>query len=131
MIPQRRPRRFAWLGLFAMAMAFVAPVVSQALAAHHVHRHEHHHDGMTHSLDKQSSVSNTSQITQTPHWVYVWEKCGYCDLLFNNPPLSSEFVIRPPRTLYDSPVYLGLAARGFARLPVFIGAMTRAPPAGV
>jgi hypothetical protein len=58
----------------------------------------------------------------------LWEKCGYCSLLFNCPALTGgqSFVA------FDSPqtaTFSTLATRlGHARQTFFPGARTRAPP---
>ena len=58
----------------------------------------------------------------------IWEKCGYCTLLFSCPALPGT----PGLTLYNSPEprsYLAANPRlGHARQPVFPGSRSRAPP---
>jgi hypothetical protein len=59
----------------------------------------------------------------------LWEKCGYCSLLFNCPALTggvsfANFVIAPVNT-FTTPS----ARQGHARQTIFPGARTRAPPA--
>jgi hypothetical protein len=107
-----------------MVMAFIAPVASQALAA----RHSHEHYGMVQHMASHHAVPRALSHANEQHWTYVFEQCGYCNLLFSNPPLSSEFITRLASTPSNSELYQGLIAPGFARLPLFLGAMTRAPP---
>jgi hypothetical protein len=60
----------------------------------------------------------------------MWEKCGYCSLLFNCPalpqalsPLSAGSVL-PPATCFAT-------RQGHARQAVFPGARSRAPPTSI
>jgi hypothetical protein len=129
LIPQKRWRLSAWLGLFAMVMAFVAPVVSQGLYATGNHSHESH----SHSMGQGESLSGHVHGTMPSsnhksHWAYVWEKCGYCDLIFSNPPLSSEPAALVGYAPQMDSLYQAVTAPGFACSPVFLGALTRAPP---
>lgn len=123
--PDRRRTGGGWLSLFAMWMIFIGPLVSQSMpmdhhvgmpagtsmaAGHHpaeAGHHGHGNDGQLHAL---------------------WEKCGYCSLLFNCPGLP------------QAPSALGIGALALAHLPplqplqgharqaVFPGARSRAPP---
>lgn len=134
MIPRRRWRRFAWLGLFAMVMAFVAPVVSQVLAVNKSHAsamspvmvsvssstHGHDHHAMVPGQGAASSLQ--------AHWAAVWEKCGYCDLLFSNPPLSSSITLPFALPLPLGEPFVVLTHPGYAASTVYLGALTRAPP---
>lgn len=61
----------------------------------------------------------------------MWEKCGYCSLLFNCPalpqalsPLSAGSVV--PTTHLLAPTH-----QGHARQAVFPGARSRAPPSSI
>jgi len=61
----------------------------------------------------------------------MWEKCGYCSLLFNCPalpqalsPLSAGSVV--PTTHLFAPTH-----HGHARQAVFPGARSRAPPSSI
>ena len=58
----------------------------------------------------------------------IWEKCGYCNLLFNCPALPGSLAL----ATFDPPLAQGFISSsprlGHARLTVFPGARTRAPP---
>lgn len=58
----------------------------------------------------------------------IWEKCGYCSLLFNCPALPGNLAL----AVFDPPLAQGFISPsprlGHARLTVFPGARTRAPP---
>lgn len=124
--PDHRRVGGGWLSLFAMWMIFIGPLVSQSMpmshhtgmdmsmpAAHHSAEAGHHGHG------------NDSQLH------VLWEKCGYCSLLYNCPGL--------PQTL--SPLSIGAVLpttlrppqphQGHARHAVFPGARSRAPPASM
>ncbi|MFV3404517.1 MULTISPECIES: DUF2946 domain-containing protein [Pseudomonas] len=125
--PDRRRVGGGWLSLFAMWMIFIGPLVSQSMPMEHhasmsmpmsmdmpmEHAHgDMHHPG--HGNDGQLHV--------------MWEKCGYCSLLFNCPalpqtlsPLSAGSVLPPATPLFAT-------RQGHARQAVFPGARSRAPP---
>nr|WP_256674811.1 DUF2946 domain-containing protein [Pseudomonas sp. LD120] len=70
-----------------------------------------------------------SQPGKSPGEQHVlWEKCGYCSLLFNCPALPSGLSFASLATT-PTPCSLIPATRlGHARQTVFPGALTRAPP---
>lgn len=123
--PERKRSGGGWLSLFAMWMLFIGPLVSQSMpmnhhagmdmlmampAAHHAEASDHHgrsHDGQLHVL---------------------WEKCGYCSLLFNCPALPQS--LSPLGTnAVPCPACPAIATlQGHARQAVFPGARSRAPP---
>ena len=128
--PDRRRVGGGWLSLFAMWMIFIGPLVSQSMPMEHhagmsmpmdmsmsmpmAHGHDEHHG---HGSDGQLHV--------------MWEKCGYCSLLFNCPalpqtlsPLSLASTI--PTTLATYPT-----RQGHALQAVFPGARSRAPPPSI
>ena len=120
----------AWLSLFAMLMIFLGPLVSQGMSLSHGMN-----DAMTmgempchDSMPSMAQASEPAKISP-PHSLVVWEKCGYCSLLFQHPalPPSTFTVVRsgyPPALFRVSCV-----APQAAMPPVFPGARTRAPPA--
>lgn len=124
--PQRRRVGGGWLSLFAMWMIFVGPLVSQSMPMdHHAGMNMpmaevHHHAGKGHDAPGDDGQLHA-----------LWEKCGYCSLLFNCPAL--------PETL--SPLTIGATApaaispslplSGHARQAVFPGARSRAPPLAI
>ncbi|WP_236170111.1 DUF2946 domain-containing protein, partial [Pseudomonas parasichuanensis] len=84
--PDRRRVGGGWLSLFAMWMIFIGPLVSQSMPMEH-------HAGMSmpmdmsmampmaHDHDHHQGHGNDGQLH------VMWEKCGYCSLLFNCPAL--------------------------------------------
>nr|CAC9177670.1 Protein of uncharacterised function (DUF2946) [Pseudomonas putida] len=127
--PDRRRLGGGWLSLFAMWMIFIGPLVSQSMPMDH-------HAGMNMStpMDMPMAAGHDHGADHHGHddgqLHVVWEKCGYCTLLFNCPalpqalsPLSAGVVLpRPtPRTAPPGP-------RPAGRLP---GARSRAPPASI
>lgn len=121
--PPRRLTRGSWISLFAMLMIFIGPLISQAMPMNH-----HAGMSMAMSMDMPSchGEPHTQKIPDEHH--VLWEKCGYCSLLFSCPALpgSVSFV-----TLDSPPPATGLtpATRlGHARQSIFPGARSRAPP---
>ena len=114
--------RGSWLSLFAMLMIFIGPLISQAMPMDH-------HASMPMSMDMSMDMSAHAEHEQpsADHHA-IWEKCGYCILLFSCPALPGT----PGLTLYNSPEprsYLAANPRlGHARQPVFPGSRSRAPP---
>ena len=119
--------RGSWLSLFAMLMIFIGPLISQAVPMDH-----HASMNMTMTMPMAAGMSMEAhgehEKPSADHNA-MWEKCGYCTLLFSCPALPHS----PDLTLLDAPRpkgYLALHTRlGHARQPVFPGARSRAPPA--
>lgn len=73
--------RGSWISLFAMLMIFIGPLISQAMPMDH-------HAGM--SMD-MPACHGEPKPTKTPDEHHVlWEKCGYCSLLFSCPALPGS-----------------------------------------
>ena len=117
--------RGSWLSLFAMLMIFIGPLISQAMPMDH-------HDSMSMPMSTGMSMdmpahADHKQPAADHH--ALWEKCGYCTLLFSCPALPGSIGLN----LFDAPPpkrYLASNPRlGHARQPVFPGARSRAPPA--
>ncbi|KWF21274.1 DUF2946 domain-containing protein [Burkholderia pseudomultivorans] len=80
--PTRRARATAWLGLFALVLALVAPLISQLRAS---------------AIEPRapfaaicSASGNTFAVHPEPHapsGTHV-DRCGYCGLLAGHPPLQ-------------------------------------------
>ena len=121
--PRRRVTRGSWISLFAMLMIFIGPLISQAMPMDH-------HGSMSMSMDMSMDMSAHAEHKQpaTDHHA-IWEKCGYCTLLFSCPALPGSVDLN----LFDAPApkrYLASNPRlGHARHPVFPGSRSRAPPA--
>jgi hypothetical protein len=128
--PDRRRVGGGWLSLFAMWMIFIGPLVSQSMPMDH-------HAGMNMPMDMPMAAGH--EHGSDAHHGHggdgqlhvMWEKCGYCSLLFNCPalpqtlsPLSTASVT--PTTLTAAPTH-----QGHARQAVFPGARSRAPPPSI
>ncbi|WP_420042841.1 DUF2946 family protein [Denitrificimonas caeni] len=116
MIKQRRNDLMAiWLGLFAMLMIHVGPLISgtQALlvvdpvfvssATTAVMPHDHSpaslHDTAEHAdptVDYHALMGHQPAPTGTPQWLANLEMCGYCDLLTVSPPLVLTLLLSLP-----------------------------------
>ena len=123
--------RGSWISLFAMLMIFIGPLISQSMPM----------DSRAMSMSMPAGMSmaameHADHGTQTssehcppaPGQHVLWEKCGYCSLLFNCPALTggvsfANFVIPPVNTFTTPSPRLGHARQTF-----FPGARTRAPP---
>lgn len=104
---QRRNTLVAvWLGLFAMLMIHVGPLISgaQALSDHAVAEiiihaeHDHHpmqetlaHDGG--EVDYHALMGHHNLPDGMPQWLANLEMCGYCELLTVSPPLIFVFFL--------------------------------------
>ncbi len=132
-MPRRQPMsltRGSWISLFAMLMIFIGPLVSQSMPMD---------QRMSSSMSTAMSMDMTMDMTahetpaaehcppQSEHHA-LWEKCGYCSLLFNCPALTGGHSF----TVFDTPLantYTSPSPRlGHARPAFFPGARTRAPP---
>lgn len=84
-------RLAAWLGLFAMLMAFAGPLYSQLRALDSLQLSqaidlEALHCGEGHALPDDGP----------PAWVEHLAQCGYCELLAGNPPLATSVPLALP-----------------------------------
>ncbi|WP_072025402.1 DUF2946 domain-containing protein [Dickeya undicola] len=136
----RQWRTPAWLGILAIVMIFLAPIISQSLrASHHVqislrtHHHapsaslsvqEHHSQ---HSLDRSATPKrNMDEMGMGMGMDHA--ACGYCVLLSHLPLLALSSLLQP--------TVANWSPRGHARLPVFflfqvprfLAPLPRAPP---
>ena len=80
--PDRRRAGGGWLSLFAMWMIFIGPLISQSMPMDH-------HAGMSMPMDMPMTAAHqhggdTHHGHGNDGQLHVmWEKCGYCSLLFN------------------------------------------------
>lgn len=126
--------RGSWIALFAMLMIFIGPLISQSMPMD-----QHASTSMPMSMDMSMAMPGMDHSRhdaqpaaehcppQSSHHV-LWEKCGYCSLLFNCPALTGggdfvAFNLAPLNTFTPPSTRLG-----HARQTVFPGARTRAPP---
>ncbi|WP_448106170.1 DUF2946 domain-containing protein [Pseudomonas azerbaijanoccidentalis] len=135
--PRRQPSsltRGSWISLFAMLMIFIGPLISQSMPM----------DSRT-PMSMNMSMNMSMDMSAMEHADHgaqpsaehcppaaghhaIWEKCGYCSLLFNCPALTGggsfvAFNIPPVNTFTIPSPRLGHARQTF-----FPGARTRAPP---
>ncbi|WP_349747198.1 DUF2946 domain-containing protein [Pseudomonas frederiksbergensis] len=133
--------RGSWISLFAMLMIFIGPLISQSMPMDSRAAASSMAIGMSMnmSMDMGSDMpamehadhdaqpaAEHCQPTAEHH--ALWEKCGYCSLLFNCPALTGGASF----TAFDTPsatTFTTPATRlGHARQTFFPGARTRAPP---
>ncbi|MGE8152388.1 DUF2946 domain-containing protein [Pseudomonas vancouverensis] len=124
--------RGSWISLFAMLMIFIGPLISQSMPMN-TGASMNMPMGMSMDMSTMAHAEHGSPATAehcppaSEHHV-LWEKCGYCSLLFNCPaltgggtfatfniPLVNTFTAPSPRL-------------GHARQTFFPGARSRAPP---
>ncbi|PWE41155.1 DUF2946 domain-containing protein [Pseudomonas prosekii] len=136
--------RGSWISLFAMLMIFIGPLISQSMPMdQRAAAMTSMSMSMSMSMSKDMSMSmdmgpdvhgEHAQQAAAEHCPpaaehhALWEKCGYCSLLFNCPALTGgqtfvAFDTPPPNTFTTPSPRLG-----HARLSFFPGARTRAPP---
>ncbi|VVN82784.1 DUF2946 domain-containing protein [Pseudomonas fluorescens] len=132
--------RGRWIGLFAMLMIFIGPLISQSMPMDQ-RASALMKTSMSLSMDMGMDMDRSAMAhadhdeqpdaehcpPQADHHA-LWEKCGYCSLLFNCPALTGgqSFVAfdTPKATTHTTPS----PRLGHARATVFPGARTRAPP---
>ncbi|MDF9904833.1 UNVERIFIED_ORG: hypothetical protein OKW15_002789 [Pseudomonas reinekei] len=125
--------RGSWISLFAMLMIFIGPLISQSMPMDSRATSMSMPAGMSMDMPAMEHAEHGTQATAehcppAPGQHVLWEKCGYCSLLFNCPALTggvsfANFVIAPVNTFTTPSPRLGHARQTF-----FPGARTRAPP---
>jgi hypothetical protein len=124
--------RGSWISLFAMLMIFIGPLISQSMP---MDQRAPMPVGMNMSMDRSANAhaghdaqAAAEHCAPKPDQHALWEKCGYCSLLFNCPALPGSLAF----AAFDTPPthhFIGPSPRlGHARQTVFPGARTRAPP---
>ncbi|WP_341524337.1 DUF2946 domain-containing protein [Pseudomonas sp. G.S.17] len=125
---RKRCQIAAWLSLFAMLMIFVGPLISQGLNLAHGKSSPISMAGM--ACDDMPGTSQMSHHASADNHndLIIWEKCGYCSLLFQHPLITESnllnFCLRVPPTLFLPRHFTAQLATP----PVFPGARSRAPP---
>lgn len=122
--------RGSWISLFAMLMIFIGPLISQSMPMDQ-------RASMSMSMSMDMSMDGHGEHAEEQAAEHcppaaehhaLWEKCGYCSLLFNCPALTGGQSF----TAFDTPhatTFTTPATRlGHARQTFFPGARTRAPP---
>ncbi|WP_248795861.1 DUF2946 domain-containing protein [Pseudomonas sp. MWU13-2105] len=124
--PSRRRRAAAWLSLLAMLLVFVGPLIGQGLSLAH--------SAVPASTDICGAVPGLGLAMQQDaapadhHGTMIWEKCGYCSLLFQHPALSDSHALAPRLGLTPLSFADNHFSPGQTSAPVFPGARSRAPP---
>jgi hypothetical protein len=129
-------RHGAWLGLFAMWMIFVGPLISQTLpsmAAPAMTMSMSMPMGvsmsMGSSLQASADSSHDHDHGQQGELHALWEKCGYCSLLFHSPAAGNTSPTSLFTALAPATAAVPRSLRGHRQpLALFI-AGPRAPPA--
>ena len=136
--PRRQPlslTRGSWISLFAMLMIFIGPLISQSMPMDQRASSMSMNMSMDMSMDMSAMAHGEHDAApaaehcppKTSHHA-IWEKCGYCSLLFNCPALTGgqSFVAfdAPKTSTFSTPS----TRLGHARQTFFPGARTRAPP---
>ncbi|EJM34897.1 Protein of unknown function (DUF2946) [Pseudomonas sp. GM33] len=126
--------RGSWISLFAMLMIFIGPLISQSMPMDSRAMSMSMPADMSMDMSAMEHADHGKQTSAehcppAPGHHVLWEKCGYCSLLFNCPALTggvsfANFVIPPVNTFTTPSPRLGHARQTF-----FPGARTRAPPA--
>ncbi|MCJ8205923.1 DUF2946 domain-containing protein [Pseudomonas sp. RGM2987] len=127
--------RGSWISLFAMLMIFIGPLISQSMP---MDQRMSPAMNMSMPMDMDMDMSASAHgdhraptaehcRPQSEHHA-LWEKCGYCSLLFNCPALPGGQTFAafdtPPANSFTTPS----PRLGHARPSFFPGARTRAPP---
>lgn len=112
----QRRRTASWLGLVAMFLLLVGPLLGQGLAAPAA--------PVVQAAD--AHCASDAHGEPLPHDMQ-WAKCGYCTLLLQSPALTSAqlFLAAPLPAVEAALCPRTLVVQGS---PVFPGALTRAPP---
>ncbi|MCU1751498.1 DUF2946 domain-containing protein [Pseudomonas sp. 6D_7.1_Bac1] len=134
--PSLKVARGSWISLFAMLMIFIGPLISQSMPTD---QRMPMPVNMSMSMDMSMDMSADAHAEHgaqpaaehcapKPDHHVLWEKCGYCSLLFNCPALPGGLSF----AAFDTPPAHHLISPsprlGHARQTVFPGARTRAPP---
>ncbi|KVH40105.1 DUF2946 domain-containing protein [Burkholderia cepacia] len=96
--PTRQARATAWLGLFALVLALVAPLISQLRASAA--------DSGLPAAPICSATGNTLVAHAEPHAPADahFDRCGYCGLLAGHPPLQyAVFLSTSPAVRHAPP----------------------------
>lgn len=124
----------SWIALFAMLMIFIGPLISQSMPMD-----QHASTSMPMSMDMAMDMPAMDHAghdakpsaehcpPQSSHHA-MWEKCGYCSLLFNCPALTGGGTFAAFSIAHVSTFTPPSPRLGHARQTFFPGARTRAPP---
>lgn len=130
---RRRPMglmRGSWISLFAMLMIFIGPLISQAMPMDQHAGISSNGSSMSMSMDMDMpNCHGEPKQTKAPDEHHVlWEKCGYCSLLFSCPALPGSVSYVTLGTPPPDNALIPAPRLGHARQSIFPGARSRAPP---
>lgn len=133
---QQRPSagltRASWVSLFAMLMIFIGPLISQSMPmdqrAPSTLQGSVATDAATLAHAEHGAHSANKDAAQQADHHALWEKCGYCSLLYNCPALTGSPSFFTEKAPLAHRITAAAIRLGHARQPVFPGARTRAPP---
>lgn len=89
-------RLAAWLGLFAMLMAFAGPLYSQLRALDSLPLALAIDLETLHCAEGQTLPQHSEDDQGPPEWVQCLEQCGYCNLLASSPALPPAVQLALP-----------------------------------
>jgi len=89
-------RLAAWLGLFAMLMAFAGPLFSQLRALDSLPLALAIDLETLHCGEGQAMPGHAAEDQGPPEWVQCLEQCGYCNLLASSPALPPALQLALP-----------------------------------
>ncbi|WP_434649072.1 DUF2946 domain-containing protein [Pseudomonas sp. D1-2] len=124
--------RGSWISLFAMLMIFIGPLVSQSMP---MDQRMSMSTPVSIGMDMEMGMDMSAHEApagddcppQSDHHA-LWEKCGYCSLLFNCPALPGGHTFTVFATPFTRTYTSPFPRLGHARPALFPGARTRAPP---
>lgn len=114
--------RAGWLGVFAIMMMFVGPLLSQTLPASLT---------MNAAMPMPAGMLMADGESHGEHDAGLhplWEKCGYCSLFLHTPALLPAPLFVAAGCPLDGPDACSRTAVGHAALAIFPSARPRAPP---
>lgn len=121
--PTRSGRaRAGWLGVFAILMMFVGPLLSQTLPASPTLNAAMPMPAGMLMADGESHGEHDAGLHP------LWEKCGYCSLFLHTPALPTAPLFVAAGCPLDGPGACQPTAVGHAAIAVFPSARPRAPP---
>ena len=127
--------RGSWISLFAMLMIFIGPLISQSMPMDQRASSMSMNMSMDMSMDMSAMAHGEHDAApaaehcppKTSHHA-LWEKCGYCSLLFSCPALPGSVAFIPLGAPPPANALTPATRLGHARQSIFPGARSRAPP---
>lgn len=129
--PRRLVNRGSWIGLFAVLMMFIGPLLSQAMPMGHGRAMANMSMPMAMPMHSHGCEDSTATSKDPTGLHPIWERCGYCSLFFHCPALPHTLAFIGFAPLAGATPVFAAARRGHNGLALFPGALTRAPPSHV